>query len=178
VVIAPILKLQLHRLVRANRESFSITQSASQHTQHHVDHGRSEERTCRVIEDLTFFDDYKEWPGLKTLVEVHAQRTDKQTGKSESSCRYFMISRKDSAKNFNQNICSHWAVENKLYWVLDVTFNEGQSRKRKGKSAENFGIITKIAINLLNQNPDKLSKPNKRIQAMLSDQYREKLLQL
>ena len=157
---------------------FSITQVHSQHTQYHVGHGRSEVRTCRVIEDLTFFDDYKDWHGLNTLVEVQAERTDKQTGKSESSRRYYISSFQESAEKFNQHIRSHWAIENKLHWVLDVTFKEDRSRKRKGKSAENFGLINKLAINLLNQNPDKLSKPNKRIKAMLYDQYRETLLQL
>lgn len=155
---------------------FEITKPSSSNKSHDLGHGRSEIRTCQVVEDFTFFDDYKDWPGICSLVKIHAERTDKQTGKLESSNRYYISSRTDSAENFNQNIRSHWAIENKLHWVLDVTFNEDRSRKRKGKSAENFGIFTKIAINMLNKVQDKLSKPSKRIQAMLSDQYREKLL--
>ena len=50
------------------------------------------------------------------------------------------------------------------------------NRKRKGNSDENFSVFTKIAINLMTKVDDTLSKPSKRIKAMLSDQYREKLL--
>lgn len=155
---------------------FKITAPSSCDTQHDMGHGRIETRTCRVIDNLRFFDDYKDWPGLKALVEIKAERIDKQTGKSESSVRYYISSKKDLATAFNKNIRSHWGIENKLHWVLDVNFKEDMSRKRKGKSAENFGVITKIALNLLAQCPDKLSKNSKRIQAMLSDQYRETLL--
>src|SRR5256885_9837836 len=31
----------------------------------------------------------------------------------------------------------HWAVENKLHWVMDVCFREDQSRARSGYAAEN-----------------------------------------
>ncbi len=40
-------------------------------------------------------------------------------------------------------------VENKLHWILDVQFNEDQSRKRQENSAQNYSIILKIGLNLL-----------------------------
>ena len=74
----------------------------------------------------------------------------------------------------NQDIRSYWAIENKLHWALFVTFKEDMNRK--GNSTENFGVFTKIAIKLMPKVDDTLSKPSKRIKAMISDQYREKLL--
>ena len=41
------------------------------------------------------------------------------------------------------------------YWVLDVAFNEDNSMKRAGYAAENFSVISKIAMNLINQYDDK-----------------------
>ena len=44
---------------------------------------------------------------------------------------------------------SHWGVENKLHWSLDVVFHEDDSRIRKGHAPENMTVIRKIALNLL-----------------------------
>ena len=44
---------------------------------------------------------------------------------------------------------SHWGVENQLHWVLDVVFNEDQSRARSGHSLENLATLRRWALNLL-----------------------------
>jgi len=44
----------------------------------------------------------------------------------------------------------HWGVENKLHWVLDVSFGDDQSRIRKGNAPRNRAIIKKTVLNLLN----------------------------
>jgi predicted transposase YbfD/YdcC len=140
---------------------FNITQTASCHTSNDIGHGRVEQRTCHIINDLTFLDDYKDWPGLKTLVRVQARRIDKRTDKEEKSTRYYISSKKADAEVFNQDIRSHWAIENQLHWVLDVTFGEDASRKRKGNSAKNFSLFTKMAMALIekceDQNSDNLT---------------------
>jgi hypothetical protein len=43
----------------------------------------------------------------------------------------------------------HWAVENKLHWQLDVSFNEDERHIRQGHRAENFSSLCRIALNLL-----------------------------
>ena len=45
----------------------------------------------------------------------------------------------------------HWAVENRLYWQLDVSFYEEQRRVRTGHRAENFSRPCRISLNLLKQ---------------------------
>ncbi len=38
-----------------------------------------------------------------------------------------------------------------LHWSLDVSFREVENRMRKGFSAENVGLLRRIALNLLQQ---------------------------
>jgi predicted transposase YbfD/YdcC len=161
---------------------FEITKIADSHTSNTLDHGRIEQRTCEIITDLKHLDDCSGWVDLKTLVRISSSRIDKQSGKMEKNARYYISSRIDTAECFNTNIRSHWAIENKLHWSLDVTFKEDQSRKRVGNSAANFNIIAKMAMTLINNCTarksafKKISKKHKRSKAAISDKFREQLL--
>ena len=162
---------------------FEITSIRDTHSCQDLDHDRIEQRRCEVITDLTHLDECEGWHGLKTLIRIKASRFHKSSGKTEQCTRYYISSRVDSAQAFNEYIRSHWAIENKLHWSLDVTFREDQSRKRVGNSAVNFGLITKIALTLVNncelkKGVKKVSKKNKRLNAALSDSFREHLLQI
>ncbi len=63
--------------------------------------------------------------------------------------RYYISSLIDTAVNHQKNIRSHWGIENKLHWTLDVAFLEDASRKRNNNAAQNYSILLKIALNLL-----------------------------
>jgi len=43
------------------------------------------------------------------------------------------------------------------HWVIDVSFNEDQSRIRRGDSAQNFALLRQFALNLMKQNSAKAS---------------------
>ena len=45
-----------------------------------------------------------------------------------------------SAERFLAVTRAHWAIENSLYWVLDVTMNEDRARNRKEKGPENLAM--------------------------------------
>ena len=66
-----------------------------------------------------------------------------------SSIIYYISSLENNAEQYQQNICSHWGVGNKLHWTLDVGFSEDASRKRNKNAAQNYSILLKIALNLL-----------------------------
>ena len=51
----------------------------------------------------------------------------------------------------------HWAIENRLHWVLDVVFDEDQSRLRTGHGAKNMAVVRHFAINLVRTVTDKRS---------------------
>ena len=72
---------------------------------------------------------------------------------------------------------SHWEIENRLHWCLDVQFNEGQSRVRAGYAANNFAIVRHIVMNLLRLNTTrKASIKSKRMLAATIDEFRAELL--
>ncbi|MEM0941062.1 MAG: ISAs1 family transposase, partial [Bacteroidota bacterium] len=66
---------------------FSLTPGTEVHQTQELDHGRVEQRTCTVIEDLTLLDDDQGWPGLATLIRIEARRMEKPTGKTTTSTR-------------------------------------------------------------------------------------------
>jgi predicted transposase YbfD/YdcC len=139
-------------------------------------HGRVETRTCSALSDLSLIEHAADWPRLRSLVRVQAERYHKATGVTEREIRYYISSLAPDAVRFNTAIRQHWGIENKLHWALDVAFGEDASRKRVGHAAQNFSLVTRIALNLLKQNKtSKLGMKGKRLKAGWDNQY---LLQL
>ena len=140
-------------------------------------HGRIERRTCRVTDELLFLDDREAWPGLRTIAEITAERTDKRSGESSSQVRYYISSLKAKPAVIAKAIRSHWAIENNLHWTLDVIFGEDAALKKKGNAAINYQIINKMALAIIEREAQsKLSKPKKRQRAALDDEFRSTLL--
>jgi predicted transposase YbfD/YdcC len=140
-------------------------------------HGRVERRRCAVLDDLTLLEQASEWAGLRSLVRIEAERFHKASGEVERETRYYISSLVADAARLNRTIRQHWAIENKLHWVLDVAFGEDHSRKRAGHAAQNFSLLNRIALNLLKQ--DRQSKrgiKGKRLNAAWNPDYLLKLL--
>lgn len=138
------------------KDSFQMLKAGSAAEEIDCGHGRVERRGCAVVGDLTLLDQAAEWPGLRSLVRVRAERFHKATGEIEQETRYYISSLAPEAARLNTAIRQHWGIENQLHWVLDVAFNEDHSRKRAGHAAQNFSRLNRIALNLLRQ--DKESK--------------------
>jgi hypothetical protein len=66
---------------------------------------------------------------------------------------------------------AHWAFENGLCWVLDVTFREDQSRLRRGHGATNMALIRHLALNVIRSMPGKTSIKAKRKLATWDTDY-------
>lgn len=113
------------------------------------DHGRLEERTCYVVQDLDWLEGKERWAKLKAVVMVLSSRNIQ--GKKTQDRRYYITNSEQSARVIAGAIRSHWGVENSLHYSLDMTFGEDQSRKRKDNSGVNFGIIRRLALSLLRQ---------------------------
>lgn len=72
---------------------------------------------------------------------------------------------------------SHWGIENGLFWVLDVTFREDNSRVRREHGAQNFTMLRHLALSLLRQ--EKTARGGikvKRLNAGWDDTYLTKVL--
>lgn len=118
-----------------------------QYEDHSKGHGRIEHRLCYVTDQIDWLTQRDDWCDLKTIAVVESRVTvgDKTT----SEQRYFMSSLPANAKEIAQAIRSHWAIENSLHWVLDVTMGEDLSRVRKDHAPENMAMIRHIVLNLL-----------------------------
>ena len=44
---------------------------------------------------------------------------------------------------------SHWGIENRLHWVLDVAFHEDRNRARAQNEQANLGVLRRTAIGML-----------------------------
>jgi hypothetical protein len=60
--------------------------------------------------------------------------------------------------------------------MLDVSFGEDSSRRRKNNHAINFNIMAKTALTLLNQGSKKIPTSHKKNMAILNNEYRGKIL--
>ena len=144
-----------------------------------ADHGRVERRVCSVIDDLSMIEAREDWKNLQSLVKVEAERFIKSTGKSETETRFYVSSLTANAELLNKSIRSHWRIENSLHWILDVAFNEDNSRKRTGNAAQNFSVLNRIAVNMLkNDTSTKRGIKGKRLKAGWDVRYLEKILKI
>ena len=134
-------------------------------------HGRIETRRCWLVSDPEYLRNLSDkWPGLKSLVFIESERI--LAGKTERSRRYFITSLRSNAAQILEYQRSHWGIENKLHWVLDIAFNEDRSRMRKDNAASNFSIIRKMSLNLLRQDKTKkMGVQGKRLSCGWDDKY-------
>lgn len=154
------------------KEAFEQTAHAPAATSIEKSHGRIEKRTCRVIDDMDWISEKHNWKNLQSIICIESEKTILKTGEQQQEQRFYISSLLSKPQRFCEIIRQHWAVENKLHWMLDVTFKEDLSTKQAGHAAENFSIITKIAINLLKNNTTKkASVKNKRLLCALNQDY-------
>jgi len=124
-------------------------------------HGRIEQRTVTVAREVDWLDGDRRFPGevrlphVATIIRVASRAELKDRCRFET--RYYVSSAALSAQRAAKAVRSHWAIENSLHWVLDVTFADDQSRLRKGHGARNMAVVRHFAINLVRAGNDKRS---------------------
>jgi predicted transposase YbfD/YdcC len=132
-------------------------------------HGRQEERSCVVIEDLPGIRDRSAWPQLRVVGMCRHDRT--VNGETTTEVRYFLGSRRMAARRYLAALRDHWGIENHLHWQLDVSFHEDANRVENRHGAANLSLFRKIALSLLKQNQRKETMARKRKAAAVDPDY-------
>ena len=122
-------------------------------------HGRIETRTASISSDVAWIQERHQWPGLAAVGKITARRQQGERTSVES--RYYRLSQAFLPERFNAIVREHWGIENRLHWMLDVVFNEDQSRNRKDHCPENLALLRKLALNLARLEPSKGSMRGK-----------------
>jgi predicted transposase YbfD/YdcC len=138
-------------------------------------HGRVEERVATTIlrsdnPELfaKYLPDAARFHNLQTLIRIDSTRTLTRTGETTTETRYYVSSRVMTPSEANRAVRSHWHIENKVHYVLDVSFGADQCRVRTDNAAANFGCLRQFALMLLrNHNGDNIGISRRR--AMCND---------
>lgn len=147
----------------------------SRHETHETGHGREATRSYYVCAAPRDLPDRQRWPGLKAIGWTISETL--RDGKRCYEMRYYIMSRKLSAKQFAAAVRGHWSIENSLHWQLDVTFGEDQSRVRRGHADANFSILRRTALSLLKNNKTlNVGVKNRRLTAAWDDDYLQQVL--
>ncbi len=122
------------------------------------------------IEVLGELPQLKQWKGLQSLgIAVRERRLWNRTTKE---VRFYLTSLPPDAQMLAHAVRSHWGIENTVHWTLDVTFREDASRIHSGHAAENFALLRRMSLNLLQREKTfKGSNRMKRYKAALDNDY-------
>lgn len=128
------------------------------------DHGRAETRECYIWPEIDWLNGAEKWVGINGIGVIVSKR--EELGKESSISRNYFIysSKKTIAADLLRIKRSHWAIENNLHWMLDVTFREDDARARLENAPENLNILRKQALQFMKQETSvKGSMRNKRL---------------
>jgi predicted transposase YbfD/YdcC len=108
---------------------------------------RFEMREVSVYDDLYDISQTK-WSGIQEIVKVTRTTYLSKRDIPSVDISFYISSKKMSAKEYNHGIRAHWAIENSLHYIKDVTFGEDASPIRTGNAPTNFSIVRNITINI------------------------------
>lgn len=143
-------------------------------------HRRIEERRAAVLRETDWLAGTRRFPGELRLPGatclIRAEARVETKGAVRTETRYFISSRPLTAIDAAAAVREHWAIENRLHWVLDVTFADDQSRLRKGHGARNMATVRHFALNLVRTTNDKHSIKSRRKLAGWNPNYLNAIL--
>lgn len=92
-----------------------------------------------------------DWPGLQQVLRLERQVTDKRTQVARTEVVYGVTSLEPARATPAQLLAlwrGHWAIENKLHWVRDVTYGEDASAIRSGSAPQVMAALRNLALSL------------------------------
>jgi predicted transposase YbfD/YdcC len=147
----------------------------SYHEEVYEGHGRVETHYVHTIVNPEGIRDQDQWKDLRAITLLISQR--QEVGKEMTEeVRYYIGSKAAKAKAYASYVRGHWGIENGQHWILDVCFQEDQSRMRTDHSPENMALLRRLALSLLKHYGRKGSVRGKRLQSGWNDQFLAEVL--
>lgn len=124
---------------------------------------------------MDWLDCKDKWKDLKSLVEVTSRRTIK--GKTTEERRFYISNLELTPEQAGEIVRSHWTIENRLHWNMDVNFCEDASLAATGNTAENLAALKRLASTIIRIDlGGVLGTAQRRRQAAWDDSWTLKLL--
>ena len=121
--------------------------SLSTESYNECEHGRITHRRVEVSNDVSWLEERKNWKNLSSLICV-TRRTEKG-GQESTEEAFYIASFPLTAKEAARYIQSHWGIENRLHWSLDVVFHEDVCQIHTKNAPENLSVLRKMAKAIL-----------------------------
>ena len=102
---------------------------------------------------------------------VVVERAREIGDKLERETRVYITSLLLPASPLAPIIRGHWAIENSLYWVMDMVFRDDECRLWIDHAPANFCTIKPMSQNLIRRAPGKTSMRQKRMTAGWGDDF-------
>ena len=129
------------RLAQAERQTAAASNKG---------HGRLETRTLTSTTSLS--DGYVDWPGLGQCFKLVRERTVHGQTKVETVFGITSLKRdRADAGRLLKLTRQHWGIENRVFYVRDMSFGEDACRARSGSGPHILSCLRNAALNLLNR---------------------------
>jgi predicted transposase YbfD/YdcC len=145
----PLFKTVTQQFVRSGKRNRAAQVEPSSHDRH-------EARQATVMRN-TSLAAHHGFPGVVAVGRVTLRRRLRGKPADTPIVRYYLLSKYISPKRLLYVTRSHWGIENRLHWVLDVHFAEDGNRARKDNAPENLAILRRLTLNILRTHPDTAS---------------------
>jgi len=136
---------QTHETVREHFRAMNRSTDACTGEQ---SHGRYEKRECCVESDLSFFGKSWKRQGLRCVVRVRRETCRGNSGgadgrESAVEDHDYLCSAPPEPDTILSAIRTHWGIENRCHWILDVVFGEDDSPVRDATAARNLSTLAR-----------------------------------
>ena len=118
-------------------------------------HGRVESRATHILQLPKNFALKQEWADLNTMVVVirHWKHVGDEDFQEHGEQRTFISDHPFHSQTLRRAPRSHWSIENKLHWGLDVQLREDDYQLRGRNGGANLAFLRRLTVSLLQQDP-------------------------
>ena len=120
-----------------------------------LDHGRIEQRTVEAISGRFLSAPLKQkWLGLEDgcIVKIQKDVEEKKTRKKTTEEAYYISSLpadENNIEKIGEIARSHWSIENRLHWILDMHWNQDRMQANNPNYIANRANLNKLALAFL-----------------------------